>query len=213
MIIIPRNFNVNNLHSFQKIYGEGLYDEIPISKSDVVVDVGANIGILSKYMLPKAGRIIGIEPCPENIKFLKANCPPAEIYECGVLDREGYFDFNHYSIAIGMSNFGDWDVRSDYEIPETRKVRVSTLDCLLVSEHRVNFLNMDVEGSEMRALQGARETIVKHRPTMMIALDHRAQDREVIPAFILSIVPEYEVRVLGSGNTLAALFSVRGGGK
>lgn len=55
----------------------------------------------------------------------------------------------------------------------------------------VTFLKMDIEGSELPALEGARGLILRDRPRLAVCLYHKRWDILDIPAWILSLVPEY----------------------
>jgi hypothetical protein len=49
---------------------------------------------------------------------------------------------------------------------------------------RVDFIKMDVEGAELRALRGAEGTIRKHRPKLAISVYHQPEDIYSIPRFL-----------------------------
>lgn len=50
---------------------------------------------------------------------------------------------------------------------------------------------MDVEGSEMVALEGAKKTISKYKPKLAISVYHKPEDVLEIANYILKMVPEY----------------------
>ena len=54
---------------------------------------------------------------------------------------------------------------------------------------------MDIEGAELEALRGAKETIRKDRPRMAICIYHKPEDLYEIPGYLLSLVPEYRFKV------------------
>jgi FkbM family methyltransferase len=55
----------------------------------------------------------------------------------------------------------------------------------------VDLIKLDVEGSEMNVLNGARESILKYRPKLAISLYHRKEDLLGIPEFLLSLHKDY----------------------
>lgn len=57
---------------------------------------------------------------------------------------------------------------------------------------RVDFIKMDIEGSELAALKGAADSIAKWRPKLAISLYHRLEDFHVIPSYLQSLGLDYE---------------------
>ena len=58
---------------------------------------------------------------------------------------------------------------------------------------RVDFIKMDIEGSEPAALEGAGETILKYRPKLAIAIYHSVSDFVGIPNWILDLNIGYKI--------------------
>jgi len=56
---------------------------------------------------------------------------------------------------------------------------------------KVDFIKMDIEGSERRALLGARQTIQRYHPRMAICVYHLPDDPVVIPLLIESFGQAY----------------------
>lgn len=59
----------------------------------------------------------------------------------------------------------------------------------------VDLIKLDVEGSEMSVLSGARDSIVQWRPKMAISLYHRKEHLFEIPEFLLSLHADYKFSV------------------
>lgn len=71
-----------------------------------------------------------------------------------------------------------------------------TVDGFLNKEDApVDLIKLDVEGSEMNVLNGAKESIRKWRPKMAISLYHRKEHLLEIPEFLLSIHSDYKFSI------------------
>ena len=58
---------------------------------------------------------------------------------------------------------------------------------------KITFIKMDIEGSELRALKGAKKTIIRDNPKLAICIYHKPWDVYEIAEYILSIVPDYKL--------------------
>lgn len=87
-----------------------------------------------------------------------------------------------YSVELSQSTIGAGDAQG----------HVARLDDL-IGDARVTFLKMDIEGAELKALEGARGTILANKPKLAICVYHHFKDLWEIPLFIKSLVPEYRI--------------------
>jgi len=126
---------------------------------DLFVDIGANAGSYTVLAAKAIGcRVVAVEPDGAALDALRANvalnrvAAGVDIHEVVLSDREGQIDFtmaqgteNHVAIA---SDAGQ----------AVRSARTRTLDVILAG--RVPCLiKMDVEGYELKVLQGARNVL------------------------------------------------------
>ena len=74
-----------------------------------------------------------------------------------------------------------------------RTVETITIDSFVEQRNleRVDFIKMDIEGSEVPALTGAIKTIQRHKPKLAICVYHKWDDLLVIPRLIHGIRNDY----------------------
>ncbi|HXY53901.1 MAG TPA: FkbM family methyltransferase [Nitrospirota bacterium] len=133
-----------------------------LSRSDVFIDVGANIGFYTCLARSLGKQVIAVEPLRINQKYLYANLidnkwHDVEVFPVGLSDHPGIAMLYGPS-STGASLIGNWAGASK---GFKRVISLSTLDILL--GHRLNgkriFIKIDVEGVEYQVLMGAIRTM------------------------------------------------------
>jgi FkbM family methyltransferase len=89
------------------------------------------------------------------------------------------------------------------------EVYAEKLDTILNGK-KVTFIKMDLEGAELNALKGAKETIRKYKPRLAIAVYHKIEDLIEIPKYITSLNRNYKfyLRALTPDTTDFTLFAI-----
>ncbi|MBR1858028.1 MAG: FkbM family methyltransferase [Selenomonadaceae bacterium] len=118
--------------------------------------------------------------------------------------------FNHYKLKGEIINKGLWDKREKVTFePHARSSAIigngiETIETISLDEFlngkRVTFIKMDIEGSEYKALLGAKETIRKWHPRLAICVYHKPEDILEIPALLLDIQSDYKFALRHHSN-------------
>jgi len=169
-----------------------------IRPGDVVLDCGANVGVFTRKALNAGAReIVAIEPAPENLECLRRNfrAEIAEgrvlIYPKGVWDKDDVL-----KLAIDPANSAADTFVRIIRNAQYVEVPLTTIDQMAAELQlpRVDFVKMDIEGAEQRAIRGARKTIALYRPRMALCIYHLKDDPTMVPRLVSEIVPEYRFR-------------------
>lgn len=190
--LIRRGFNSDQIIEkvpFRDYVLRGQYfDEVmQFGEDEVFVDAGCfNCGTDIEFAekCPDYKEIIAFEPDPvqyNNCKEIsQANAiRNYTIYNIGLLDEESELSFMQKGHSGRLSQEGNI------------RIKVDTLDRILQGK-KVTFIKMDIEGAELKALRGCRDTIAEHRPKLAICVYHKPEDIIEIPSYIHEIAPEYK---------------------
>jgi FkbM family methyltransferase len=132
------------------------------------VDVGAHVGNHSIFFALALGmRTIAFEPNPESFALLEANVAANGVGDKCELRKVGVG--RHSSKArLLLDQTGRNSSTARLEDDDGGVVEIVTLDETLRHERQVDVIKIDVEGWESRVLQGASETIARHRPVLYV---------------------------------------------
>lgn len=167
-------------------YGEYSEGEVVLWRrilrpGDVVVSAGGNIGV---HLIPLCqivgdkGTVITFEPqqfVRENLLIpnLEMNGCDVEVWPTALGAEQGIAHFPEINYNA-PNNFGGMELHVTGKV----EVGVQKLDTLFLQ--RLDMLMLDVEGYELQALQGARETIMRCRPYVYIEIDRDSSRDEVL---------------------------------
>jgi FkbM family methyltransferase len=156
---------IYNLKDYAKI------DGIKIQEGDIVVDLGGNIGMFTRYAYHMgASKIITFEPDKRYFKILKQNAPKNTIlFNAAIGDKLGKLTLTE-SEHLGGSNL--WcepnPLHNQYD------VNIYTLDYIIETGliPKIDFLKVDIEGSEIMALNGISDENLKNIRNIAVEYHH-----------------------------------------
>jgi FkbM family methyltransferase len=185
-------------HLVNEELNEAVYNRPPVAvqAGDVVLDGGAHVGTFSKFALAHgARRVIAFEPDPVNADCLQRNLDSELRSGAVVVVRKALW--NH-SGALALSrgeNSAQSKASDSVEAPTGESIPAITIDeaVRVLRLDRVDFIKLDIEGAERKAIEGAAETLRRFRPRMVLCTYHRPDDPVKITEAVLRVQPFYWV--------------------
>jgi FkbM family methyltransferase len=141
-----------------------------LSPGGTAIDVGANRGdILEKIVnVAPAGRHVAYEPVPHLAADLVARFPGVDVRNAACSDEQGTAQFTVVVDAPALSGLVQrQDLPPEAQRTERIEVRLDRLDDAIDPELAPQFIKIDVEGAEVKVLQGARELLARHKPVVV----------------------------------------------
>ena len=185
----------------------GIYNELDtkivtnhIRPNDVVIDIGAHIGyyslIFAKLVGPH-GHVFSFEPEPSNFKLLEKNIKINNYKNITIAQKAVSNKNTKSNLYVGQQSSG---ANRLYEPKKkfTQDFKITEVDCLeldsflpIVSS-KINFIKIDIEGSEYNALLGMKKIIEKNTNLIIftefdpIAIADSGENSEKVIDFLIN---------------------------
>jgi FkbM family methyltransferase len=157
-----------------EVYEKGIYSAEKIAAGQIIVDVGAHIGtfaLMAGRRVGPTGRVLAFEPSPMTFELLRKNLEanrmpwiwPNDFALADVAGTAQLF------IADDGSNNPAADTLRAQDGRKAVSIRLQRLDDVMSERamNRVDLLKIDVEGAELRVLDGAPKTLAATRRIVM----------------------------------------------
>ena len=143
-----------------------------LKESMKVFDIGANIGyyvLLQNNRIGNKGKVIAIEPSPNNIKLLKRNISVNNLAKGKVTIIQGAvsnFNGNKKFYLSNQSNLHTFHKNGSakrFLTGSTINVKVFRLSKIIKENYCPDFIRMDIEGHEVEILKSIYEDLQKKK--------------------------------------------------
>jgi FkbM family methyltransferase len=199
------SFEPNEFAFLRAVLGPGM----------VFLDGGANDGLYSLYAarrIAPEGRVFAVEPSTREFERLEANLALNRLTNVETLQLALGSKAGESTLAIAESGHeGQNTIGATVSNPKVttsahETVPVKTIDGLVVELglDRLDFVKLDIEGSEVDALDGARQAFARFRPVVLLeAEDERLASQQRTKQDLLRIVDDigYELWVFDQKTT------------
>ncbi len=182
----------------------------------VMLDGGANEGLYSLYASRRVGAqglVLAVEPSTREFERLEANLALNRLVNVQPLKVALASRAGDAQLAVAYERHAGLNTLEPKILPETadlwgevhETVQVDTIDALVTRYdlQRLDVIKLDIEGSEVDALEGARATISRFRPTIFLeAEDVRLATRGRSKEDLVQAVAEigYDLWVFDPGS-------------
>jgi len=144
----------------------------------LVVDVGANVGFISRYMAQKGHPVIAVEAWPDTVILLRMNTEglPVSIIEGVAYDRYLIFTLAPAALLGWEPSPCSPNVSSYAFLPDWWHGTIPgvVLDNYIQCDTKVGLIKVDAQGCDLRALRGLRSTILRDRPLILFEFEAAA---------------------------------------
>lgn len=178
--------DVTHLKNCESQPDEAWQNILKPTDNEVFVDLGAFIGDTVEEFVSQVGgytHIYAVEPTKKSFKRLQKA-------------TEGMENISLFNRAVSSGEseliFNTHGGRNHAESTEGERIAASSLDNILNGE-KATLVKMDLEGGEAAAIEGARNTILIHKPKLQIACYHRTEDYFALPLKVAEIRDDYRL--------------------
>ncbi|MDR0987356.1 MAG: FkbM family methyltransferase [Ruminococcus sp.] len=159
-----------------------------IKEDEIFADCGFYNGDTAESYINDAGgkfkKYYAFEPSEKNLAQVKPeikNDPRIIITKAGV-----------YSYCTTLMFEDENTSASSFKLEGNIELPVLSLDSFFADKEKPTFIKMDIEGSEIDAILGAKNLIHTYKPKLAICVYHKPEDIIEIPRLLRELVPEYK---------------------
>ncbi len=178
-----------------------------VKPSDIVADIGANIGDYTKILsdlVGHDGKVYCFEPVPNTYEILSSSIRRLKLtnvksFNFAISSQEGRLRMEIPTYPDGRESHYLARIVTDEENDNTPKIEAEArrLDSVLESViGLVKFVKCDVEGHELSAVQSAEQVIAKSKPSWLIEFSTNPDEPDSDAAKVTQIFRDSGYQIL-----------------
>lgn len=167
---------------------------VKIEKGDVCLDIGACLGDTAIYMNKNgASQVYSFEIDRNHIACMEETFSKLGINSIKIIQNAISSNTNAFYYTPVPNNIGAGSISEEKKNDDSYQVKCTTIDQICREMHiQPDFIKMDIEGAELDAIAGARDTLIKYQPKLAICIYHKWSHRWEIPLLLHEILPHYK---------------------
>jgi FkbM family methyltransferase len=136
----------------------------------VALDIGSHVGSTAVLLAKHFESVNAFEAIPRTAKALQRNTQEFEnvtVHNCAISNGDGELFFEYYP-AHGQITHA---LLAGQHLSSSRAIKVGPVPARPIDAFEfsdVDFIKIDVEGLELEVVQGARQTILRSRPVLLV---------------------------------------------
>ena len=204
-LLFPRS----ELETFLEVICVNVYEQAyRVQNGDVVIDVGASIGLFTLRAANeagKAGQVVAIEPEPKNLALLRHNVHSHGLTNVKIVGKA----CGRYKARVPLYLHPGHDLHSLFKVSGNAiEVEMDSLDNMVsdLALGHVDFIKIDAEGAELEVLKGAEKILNLPNIRLAIAGYHILPDgSSELPGIVSWLIPRgFEIHTKDSAYIYAS---------
>lgn len=187
---------------------------LKLNPHDVVVDIGANIGVFSLYSkLHGASRIVSVEPLDTNVKLINNNFrinkfSLPEIANIAISEKESEINLYLYGHDSHAMLFKSDSEKNETDYKKVRGIRLSTL-LKKYNLSRIDFMKIDCEGAEGYIIKNSNKNNWKNIKKIAIEYHNNVSVLDNISIVKKLVSYGYKTKTLKSDDIYGYIYAWR----
>ena len=155
-------------HTFTKMYQKDRWETyfeselFELEEDDIVIDVGAHIGVTSLLASKRASKVFAVEPSPRSLPYLRKNTENQNNIE--IIERAAWNEEGTMTLQFGNATDDDSLIKPDDGGDGTvEEVRTDTLENIIkeTGMDEIDLVKIEAEGVEPEIAEGIRDANVQ----------------------------------------------------
>jgi FkbM family methyltransferase len=169
------------------------------------LDIGANRGFYSYALSKIAGRVEAFEPHPQLARFIRRKLGRSiQVHEVALSNLSGLATLHIPQVKRGVDVHYNSSIKKVYAFEKYIAVTVRVMMLDEFGYDDVGFIKIDIEGSDMDAIEGGRQTIAHNRPNMVVEITAHTHDDPLACIIQIKNAFDYDARIMVGDHLLDA---------